>query len=129
MIRRQYKIKPNRLRHKELSKKPLKEITESPMTRKVELVRKTDRSPKTITRIEDGLPCRMETKQKIVKTLGPINPDEDQVMASFIRDNGGVRSGLERRQFSYDRYIPERRSGKDRRNGLDRRLKPRISEY
>jgi hypothetical protein len=53
----------------------------------------------------------------------------NELMASLIRDNGGVRLGLERRQFSYDKYIPERRSGKDRRNGLDRRLKPRISEY
>ena len=35
------------------------------------------------------------------------------------------RSGIERRQFSYTGYIPERRSGKNRRNGFDRRLKPR----
>ena len=35
------------------------------------------------------------------------------------------RSGIERRQFSYNGYIPERRSGKHRRNGFDRRLKPR----
>ena len=35
---------------------------------------------------------------------------------------------IERRQFSYDQYIPERRSGKDRRSGLDRRLKPRTSK-
>jgi hypothetical protein len=71
----------------------------------------------------------MDTKQKIIRTIGPTNSDENEVMASLIRDNGGVRSGLERRQFSYDKHIPERRSGKDRRNGLDRRLKPRISEY
>ena len=53
----------------------------------------------------------------------------NEVIASLIRDNGSVRSGLERRQFSYDKHIPERRSGKDRRNGLDRRLKPRKPEY
>ena len=35
---------------------------------------------------------------------------------------------IERRRFSYDQYIPERRSGKDRRSGLDRRLKPRTSK-
>jgi CheY-like chemotaxis protein len=47
-------------------------------------------------------------------------------MALFIRDNGGgKRLGLDRRQFSYDKHIPECRSDKDRRNGLDRRLKPR----
>ena len=59
----------------------------------------------------------------------PIISVENKVMASFIRDNGGTRLGLDRRQFSYDKHIPERRSGKDRRNGFDRRLKPRISEY
>ena len=35
---------------------------------------------------------------------------------------------VERRQFSYNQYIPERRSGKNRRSGLDRRLKPRTSK-
>jgi hypothetical protein len=94
------------------------------MISKVELARKTDLSPKTITRIEQGLPCRMETKPKIIRKLVSINSDENEVTASFIRDNGGVRLGLDRRQFSYDRHIPERRSANDRRNGLDRRLKP-----
>jgi len=111
-----------------MSKNSLKEIRESLMISKAELARKTDLSPKTITRIEQGLPCRMETKRKIIRFLGSINSDENEVMA-FIRDNGGVRSGLDWRQFSYNRHIPERRSAKDRRNGLDRRLKPRISEY
>jgi DNA-binding XRE family transcriptional regulator len=129
MISRQYTIKPNRPRVKEMSKNSPKEIRESLMISKVELARKTDLSPKTITRIEQGLPCRMETKRKIIRTLGSINSDENDVMASFIIDNRGVGLGLDRRQFSYDKHIPERRSSKDRRNGLDRRLKPRISEY
>jgi DNA-binding XRE family transcriptional regulator len=128
MISRQYTIKPNRPRVKEMSKNSPKEIRESLMISKVELARKTDLSPKTITRIEQGLPCRIETKRKIIRTLGSINSDENEVMASFIIDNRTVRLGLDQRQFSYDRHIPERRSGKDRRKGLDRRLKPRISE-
>jgi hypothetical protein len=49
-------------------------------------------------------------------------------MKHMLTDNGGRRSVIERRQFLYSSYIPERRSGKDRRKGLDRRLKPRISE-
>jgi chorismate mutase len=52
MIRRQYKLKPNRPKGKELSKNSLKEIREFLMISKVELARKTDLSPKTITRIE-----------------------------------------------------------------------------
>ena len=49
-------------------------------------------------------------------------------MKNVLFDNGGRRLGMERRQFSYKRHIPERRSGKDRRSELDRRLKPRTSE-
>jgi hypothetical protein len=41
-------------------------------------------------------------------------------------DNGGRRSGGDRRNYSYTLHIPERRSGKDRRSGEDRRKMPRI---
>jgi hypothetical protein len=40
-------------------------------------------------------------------------------------DNGGRRSGGDRRKYSYTLYIPERRAGKDRRDGKDRRMTPR----
>ena len=43
-------------------------------------------------------------------------------------DNGGKRSGVDRRQFSYSSHIPERRSNKDRRGGFDRR-KARDSNF
>ena len=36
-------------------------------------------------------------------------------------DNGGRRSGIDRRQFPGAHYNPEKRSGKDRRSGIDRR--------
>jgi hypothetical protein len=39
------------------------------------------------------------------------------------RDNGGRRSGEDRREFSYSDYTPERRASKDRRSGFDRRIK------
>ena len=38
-----------------------------------------------------------------------------------LRDNGGRRSGIDLRQFSYAGHIPERRSGNDRRSTPDRR--------
>jgi len=38
-----------------------------------------------------------------------------------ILDNGGRRSGGDRRNYSYTLHIPERRNGEDRRNGSDRR--------
>ena len=48
-------------------------------------------------------------------------------MSDILHNNGGRRCGIERRQFSYDQHIPERRSGKDRRSGFDRKVKPRKS--
>jgi len=42
-------------------------------------------------------------------------------MVFFLSDNGGRRSGIDRRQFSYTKHIPERRCGPDRRNSQDRR--------
>ena len=45
-----------------------------------------------------------------------------------ITDNGRRQLGSKRRQFSYNQHIPERRSGQDRRNGNDRRLKPRTTK-
>ncbi len=46
----------------------------------------------------------------------------------ILHDNGGRRLGVDRRQFSYNHHIPERRSEIDRRSGLDRRLEARMSE-
>ncbi len=46
----------------------------------------------------------------------------------FIRDKGGARLGIDRRQSSNHNQATERRSGTDRRSGLDRRKsqKPRL---
>ena len=38
------------------------------------------------------------------------------------KDNGGRRSGIDRRHFSYSTHIPERRERPERRSGLDRRI-------
>ena len=38
-----------------------------------------------------------------------------------MADNGGTRFGIDRRKFQYTDYIPEKRSGRDRRKGFDRR--------
>jgi hypothetical protein len=44
----------------------------------------------------------------------------------ILLDNGGRRSGIDRRRFSYAVHIPERRSSVDRRKGLDKRGQQRI---
>lgn len=38
-----------------------------------------------------------------------------------MQDNGGTRLENDRRKFQYTDYIPEKRSGRDRRKGFDRR--------
>ena len=48
----------------------LKETRESLLMSKAELAREAQISPITITRIESGMPCRMETKRKILLALG-----------------------------------------------------------
>ena len=40
---------------------------------------------------------------------------------AVIKDSEDSRTGIERRQFSYTAYIPERRSGKDRRKEFERK--------
>jgi hypothetical protein len=42
-------------------------------------------------------------------------------MAIFVKNNLGRRFGIDRRVFLYTIHIPERRLGKERRDGLDRR--------
>ncbi|MGD8893160.1 MAG: helix-turn-helix transcriptional regulator [Desulfobacterales bacterium] len=102
-------------------KNNLKKIRESLMISKAELARKANISPITITRIEQGMPCRMETKRKILLALGLKISDEKKVfgedMELSIKNKKERRLVYDRRRISYDMFIPERRSVKNRRNG------------
>jgi DNA-binding XRE family transcriptional regulator len=51
-------------------KNKLKQIRESLLMSKAELAREANVSPITISRIENGMPCRMDTKRKILLALG-----------------------------------------------------------
>ena len=53
-----------------MSKNFLKKVRESLMISKAELAKKANVSPITISRIEQGKPCRTETKRKILLALG-----------------------------------------------------------
>ena len=53
-----------------MSDNQLKKTRESLLMSKAELARAARVSPITITRIENGMPCRMETKRKIILALG-----------------------------------------------------------
>ncbi|MCG6974390.1 MAG: helix-turn-helix transcriptional regulator [Desulfobacterales bacterium] len=62
-----------------IEKNSLKEIRESLMMSKAELSRKADISPLTITRIENGMPCRIKTQRKILLALGLKLSDKDKI--------------------------------------------------
>lgn len=48
---------------------------------KAELARAAKVSPITISRIENGMPCRMETKRKLVLALGLKLSERDKVFS------------------------------------------------
>lgn len=58
-----------------------------------------------------------EQGKKLVSPLAKVRA----TYTLYMVDNGGTRLGIDRRIFEYSAYIPERRSGKDRRKGFDRR--------
>jgi DNA-binding XRE family transcriptional regulator len=62
-----------------MAKNSLKKIRESMLMSKAELAKKANVSPITIDRIEKGLPCRMETKRKIILALNFKLSDKDKI--------------------------------------------------
>ncbi|MGD2023496.1 MAG: helix-turn-helix transcriptional regulator [Desulfobacterales bacterium] len=57
----------------------VKETRESLLMSKAELAREARVSPITIARIEKGMPCRMETKRKIILALGLKITEKDKI--------------------------------------------------
>jgi DNA-binding XRE family transcriptional regulator len=53
-----------------MARNNLKSVRESFLLSKTELAKRADVSPITISRIERGMPCRMETQRKILLALG-----------------------------------------------------------
>ena len=57
----------------------LRQIRESFLISKAELARNANLSVLTLTRIENGMPCRVETQRKILLALGLKISDRDKV--------------------------------------------------
>ncbi|MFC1885870.1 helix-turn-helix transcriptional regulator [Thermodesulfobacteriota bacterium] len=53
-----------------MNRNRVKQIREQLLMSKAELARRAGLSPLTINRIEKGMPCRLETKRKIMLALG-----------------------------------------------------------
>jgi len=79
--------------------------------------------------LEENEKLKLEIIQKKVERL--ILESKEILSAKETADNinRDRRSGIERRQFSYNGYISERRSDKEKRSGRDRRPKLRILKY
>jgi DNA-binding XRE family transcriptional regulator len=65
-----YSIEHVFIKQSQMSQNTLKTIRESLMISRAELARKAKITPYTIARIENGMPCRMETKRRIILALG-----------------------------------------------------------
>jgi len=65
----------------ENGKKPnhLRTFREAQLMSKAELARKSGLSVLTVNRIETGMPCRMETKRKILAALDLKPVDKNQI--------------------------------------------------
>jgi len=57
----------------------LKEIRAKALMSKAELVRKAGVAMLTITRIEKGTECRMDTKRKVIQALGYKISEKDKI--------------------------------------------------
>ena len=62
-----------------------------------------------------------EQDQQLLSPATKARPFYNMKMEFKLADNGGTRIGIERRKFHYTAYIPEKRSGMDRRKRFDRR--------
>ena len=62
-----------------MSTNKLKKTRESLLMSKAELARQANVSPITISRIENDMPCRMETKRKIILALGLKLTDKNKL--------------------------------------------------
>jgi DNA-binding XRE family transcriptional regulator len=65
-------------------KNNVKRLREDRLLTKAELARKAGVSTLTIDRVEAGMPCRMDTKRKIILALGMTVAEKDKV---FVRED------------------------------------------
>jgi DNA-binding XRE family transcriptional regulator len=56
----------------------VRRLREDRLLSKAELARKAGLSALTIDRVESGMPCRMDTKRKIILALGMTVEDKDK---------------------------------------------------
>lgn len=70
----------------------VKRLREDRLMSKAELARKAGVSSLTVDRIESGMPCRMDTKRKIILALGMTIDEKDKVFEREENPEGGEPS-------------------------------------
>ena len=74
-----------------MAKHRLQSFRETHLLTKAELARRAGVSTLTIDRIEAGLPCRIDTKRKIILALGLKVTDKNKIFAQVERRKNGAR--------------------------------------
>ena len=67
----------------------VRKLREDRLLSKAELARKAGVSALTIDRIENGLPCRMDTKRKIILALGMTIEEKDKAFPKEDEEQSG----------------------------------------
>lgn len=75
---------------KERLRNNVRKLREDRLLSKAELARKAGVSALTIDRVESGMPCRMDTKRKIILALGMTIEEKDK---AFPRQEDEEQSG------------------------------------
>ncbi len=74
-------------------KNNVRRLREDRLLTKAELARKAGISTLTIDRVEAGMPCRMDTKRKIILALGMTVAEKDQVFVKPSSAQEGAQQG------------------------------------
>ena len=77
------------------AKNNVKKLREQRLLSKAELARKAGLSALTIDRVESGMPCRMDTKRKIILALGMTIEEKDKVFVDASEASDASESGTE----------------------------------
>jgi DNA-binding XRE family transcriptional regulator len=80
-------------------KNNVKRLREDRLLTKAELARKAGVSTLTIDRVEAGMPCRMDTKRKIILALGMTVAEKDKVFVRGDEDDATVEATDRREQI------------------------------
>jgi len=80
-------------------KNNVKRLREDRLLTKAELARQAGVSTLTIDRVEAGMPCRMDTKRKIILALGMTVAEKDKVFARSDEDDATVVATDRREQI------------------------------